>query len=489
MFHHWLGYWFLSGLGWVLGAIGVVGIATMFAVYIKGRTVGITRHESVLALGGLGAFFVFIFLSIGCFSGAKAIVDNNLKEALRLGLLGEPDCAALSDLSQVPSNRPIVVVSRDRSFEQSRSDPLQTRSLWTPLLRSSVILSYREPGQTLFGEDDRFAHIEVNAFLWPEKTPIGQYWVAKHPSDLSNNKIENLQGLVTTSEDRQVRQWSKDLGSRPHGDRLTLLEAQQQAFVDVFAGKFQIREDDVMASKTGGRALFRNIELEGVSGSQVDRLALVPSVEQLVLTNSSILDSELQLIPLRLPRLKSLDLTESFVSWETISRFQDKYPQIAVSHRAVSNQTETANVEKGIPATPENWYARGKTNPTEPKTPTQLDSTVFKRLAELNVTTQMSVVNDDLVITGILGAGSSLEDEDVALLTCFPEIRKLDLSDTRLSDRGLLKLASLSHLQELYVQGSKVTREGILRLQRAAPQIQMIVADTSVDETSEEDSP
>ena len=51
----------------------------------------------------------------------------------------------------------------------------------------------------------------------------------------------------------------------------------------------------------------------------------------------------------------------------------------------------------------------------------------------------------------------------------MPELRILDLANTSISDKGLIHLARLAKLQELNLKGTKITDQGLKRLQKELP--------------------
>jgi hypothetical protein len=89
----------------------------------------------------------------------------------------------------------------------------------------------------------------------------------------------------------------------------------------------------------------------------------------------------------------------------------------------------------------------------------------------------------------------SVDDEDLRLLKCLPQLESLDLANTRISDRGLAHLSDLrnlrslnlaftevtdaglphleplTNLESLYVTFSKVTADGAAALKQALPQV------------------
>jgi Leucine-rich repeat (LRR) protein len=63
----------------------------------------------------------------------------------------------------------------------------------------------------------------------------------------------------------------------------------------------------------------------------------------------------------------------------------------------------------------------------------------------------------------------NVTDADLSYLSVFSELEYLDLNDTAISDDGLVHLANLKKLEELYLYRTKVTNAGVQKLQRKIP--------------------
>ena len=72
---------------------------------------------------------------------------------------------------------------------------------------------------------------------------------------------------------------------------------------------------------------------------------------------------------------------------------------------------------------------------------------------------------------------TSLTDDGVEDLVGMIQLRKLHLSESELSDEGLLKIGRLHQLTELSFEGSKgkITNEGIARLKSLLPNCQVMI--------------
>ena len=69
---------------------------------------------------------------------------------------------------------------------------------------------------------------------------------------------------------------------------------------------------------------------------------------------------------------------------------------------------------------------------------------------------------------------SPVEDGDVAGLAELAELKWLVLDNTNVSDAGLAFFYRLTKLRRLYVRGSRVTAEGVQRLQLALPKVKVL---------------
>jgi hypothetical protein len=67
-----------------------------------------------------------------------------------------------------------------------------------------------------------------------------------------------------------------------------------------------------------------------------------------------------------------------------------------------------------------------------------------------------------------------VEDGDVADLADLAELKWLVLDNTNVSDVGLAFFYRLTKLRRLYVRGSRVTAEGVQRLQQALPNVKVL---------------
>ncbi len=69
-------------------------------------------------------------------------------------------------------------------------------------------------------------------------------------------------------------------------------------------------------------------------------------------------------------------------------------------------------------------------------------------------------------VTTVILAGSKVTDGELQVVKSFPQLRSLDLRETRISDRGLLQLEKLSKLEELNLERTQITDGGLPSLNK-----------------------
>ncbi len=78
------------------------------------------------------------------------------------------------------------------------------------------------------------------------------------------------------------------------------------------------------------------------------------------------------------------------------------------------------------------------------------------------------------VVIAILFRGRLVKDSDMAHMEDFPELRELDITDTGISDEGVVWLTSCRNLRKLIVSGTMVTAHGVEVLKRSTPELLVI---------------
>jgi hypothetical protein len=68
-------------------------------------------------------------------------------------------------------------------------------------------------------------------------------------------------------------------------------------------------------------------------------------------------------------------------------------------------------------------------------------------------------------------SGSSIENDDLAILAKIPALRELDLRGTRITDEGLVHLRKLESMTILRLERTTVTKEGIDKLTKSLPNL------------------
>jgi hypothetical protein len=70
--------------------------------------------------------------------------------------------------------------------------------------------------------------------------------------------------------------------------------------------------------------------------------------------------------------------------------------------------------------------------------------------------------------------GCLLDDASLSVISRLPELRVLDLSNTKLNDAGLVSLAGSEHLEQIYVFGTSVTQQGRDRFSSLRPNCEVL---------------
>jgi hypothetical protein len=67
------------------------------------------------------------------------------------------------------------------------------------------------------------------------------------------------------------------------------------------------------------------------------------------------------------------------------------------------------------------------------------------------------------------GKTLAVDDDALAILYRFRQLRSLDLRDTQVTDGGVQHIASLKRLEQLDIRGTRITDDGLQELQGALP--------------------
>ena len=67
------------------------------------------------------------------------------------------------------------------------------------------------------------------------------------------------------------------------------------------------------------------------------------------------------------------------------------------------------------------------------------------------------------------GKTLAVDDDALAMLYRFRELRSLDLRDTQVTDGGLRHIAALKRLEQLDIRGTRITDRGLQELRQALP--------------------
>ena len=72
------------------------------------------------------------------------------------------------------------------------------------------------------------------------------------------------------------------------------------------------------------------------------------------------------------------------------------------------------------------------------------------------------------------GKTLAVDDNTLALLYRFGELRSLDLRDTKVTDGGVRHIAALGRLEQLDIRGTRITGDGLQKLRGALPNCEII---------------
>lgn len=76
-------------------------------------------------------------------------------------------------------------------------------------------------------------------------------------------------------------------------------------------------------------------------------------------------------------------------------------------------------------------------------------------------------------VVGVSLSDTRVRDDDLALLAGLPRLRHLWLDNTAISDRSLLYIRWLPHLEELSIRGCRISKVGVDKLLRSSPDLQI----------------
>jgi hypothetical protein len=72
-----------------------------------------------------------------------------------------------------------------------------------------------------------------------------------------------------------------------------------------------------------------------------------------------------------------------------------------------------------------------------------------------------------------IGLGGGITDDDLLVLDQIPNLEKIQLYDTKVTDAGLMHLTRHARLASLDITGRSVTTEGVAAFQRARPTVRV----------------
>lgn len=85
-------------------------------------------------------------------------------------------------------------------------------------------------------------------------------------------------------------------------------------------------------------------------------------------------------------------------------------------------------------------------------------------------------------VTDICLTDEEFSDADVELLLAFPDLKVVDVSYSSITDKGLIKLASIEGLVQINVEGTNVTAESLRRLSQCRNLREIDIRETHADD-------
>lgn len=96
-----------------------------------------------------------------------------------------------------------------------------------------------------------------------------------------------------------------------------------------------------------------------------------------------------------------------------------------------------------------------------------------ERIAELGGKVGISGKTTSGSIISVSLEGTSVTDDDLAILENLPGLQKVNLCYTNISDAGLRHLEGLTELRVVRLKQTRVTEDGLQRLRRALPKVNL----------------
>ncbi len=91
-------------------------------------------------------------------------------------------------------------------------------------------------------------------------------------------------------------------------------------------------------------------------------------------------------------------------------------------------------------------------------------------MSELGIGPDQVNRNADGRVTAVFLQGRDISDEQLVNLVSFEFLTGLMLNDTQITDSCIEHLLALSHLNTIWIVGTKITPAGVARIKRAKPQ-------------------
>lgn len=79
-------------------------------------------------------------------------------------------------------------------------------------------------------------------------------------------------------------------------------------------------------------------------------------------------------------------------------------------------------------------------------------------------------------LCAVMLSGTTMMDDELAVLVNLPMVELIDLSNTPITDAGIRHLTSLKSVKTIVLSGTSVTREGIKHLRHELPTTEIVMS-------------
>jgi Leucine-rich repeat (LRR) protein len=195
--------------------------------------------------------------------------------------------------------------------------------------------------------------------------------------------------------------------------------------------------------------------------------------------NSAINDEILS--SLNLPALEGLDLSETKISDDAVTKMADREVRLKwIDLRGDKNITD-----RGVCALAKLQHLNCPKLDNLPLISDRCLATLIQAPALTIVTLNGDNISDTGLkylsrkpqLLRIELSGTGITDAGVEDLVKLPQLRRLDLSNTAITDKSIDALAQVKHLKNLFISSTKLSATGVSRLKKALPECEITARD------------